>query len=402
MNGKSKKVLIVEDDHVSREILETMLERWGYVVVTAVDGREAWSKFQADDDIQLVISDWMMPHIDGIDFCRMVRGLDSRHYTYFIFLTAKTQIDDIVAGMEAGADDFVTKPFNQTELLVRIRAGERVVELENRLANNVSELSKAYDQMRLDLEAAALVQRSMLPPEQGRYEGLRYAWSYIPSDKIGGDLFNVVKLDKSRVGIFIFDVSGHGVPAALQSVALGRMLSPYESHSSLLLKPAQENGHSVVSPREVTTALNLRFQFATYRGDFITFLYGVMDSETMTFTYTRAGHPCPLHISDGRAVDVCDDGGIPLGIIPDYEYVEHAVHLKKGDRLYFYTDGIIESVNSDGKMFNEKRLSEHLRDSSRVSLEDSISGLMEQVMSWQARSVGIDDMTILGIEIDDE
>jgi sigma-B regulation protein RsbU (phosphoserine phosphatase) len=403
MKAIRRKVLIAEDDNVSRRILSTMLEKWGYDVISSADGHDAWSLFQANPEIQIVISDWMMPQIDGVDFCRRVRALEGRRYAYFILLTAKTQIDDVVAGMEAGADDFITKPFNQTELQVRIRAGERIVQLENRLANNVEELSRAYEQMHLDLEAAASVQRSMLPPERGKYPGMRYAWSFVPCDKIGGDLFNVVGLDYSRSGVYIFDVSGHGVPAALQSVALGRMLSPYEPHSSLLLRAnANGDGHIVVPPKDVTAALNLRFQFATYRGDFITFLYGVMDRESMTFTFSRAGHPCPLHFSGGILKTGSDEGGIPLGIIPEYEYPEHTIELDMGDRLYFYTDGIIEAPNTEGRMFDQKRLCEHLQNASNSSLEDSISGLMREVMAWQAKPIGLDDMTILGIEIGDD
>ena len=400
MPGTQRKVLIAEDDQVSRRILETMLEGWGYNVISTEDGREACEAFRADSEIQLVISDWMMPRTDGVDFCRLVRGMEERRYTYFILLTAKTQIDDVVAGMEAGADDFITKPFNQTELQVRIRAGERVVDLENKLANNVEALSKAYDQMHRDLEAATAIQRAMLPPERGRYPGIKYAWSFVPCDRIGGDLFNVVRLDKTRAGLYIYDVSGHGVPAALQSVSLGRLLSPFEPHSSLLLQPDNNgNGTRIVPPKEVTSALNLRFQFATYRGDFITFLYGVLDSEDMTFTFTRAGHPCPVHLSEGKIVSHTDDGGIPIGIIPDYEYIERSVKLHVGDRLYLYTDGIIEAFNSEGQLFDESRMLECLQSASNSTLEESISGLMKEVMDWQASPIGVDDMTILGIEI---
>ncbi len=403
MTNKSRKVLIAEDDAVSRRILETMFERWGYEVISVVDGIEAWEAFRTDRDIQLVISDWMMPRLDGIEFLQLVRQQEERHYTYFIILTAKTQIDDIVAGMEVGADDFITKPFNQTELQVRVRAGERIVDLENNLANNVDALSKAYDQMRADLEAAAAVQRAMLPPEHGTHPGLKYAWSFIPCDDIGGDLFNIVRLDDSHAGVYIFDVSGHGVPAALQSVALGRMLSPYEPHSSLLLRPGMgRNDTRIVSPKEVTSALNLRFQFATSRGDFITFLYGIMDPEAKTFTYTRAGHPPPLHFSKGKRKELVDDGGIPIGIIPDYHYPEHTLMLSTGDRLYFYTDGIIEAANAEGERFQEERMCDVLQGASNLSLEESISALIREVTTWQSSPIGVDDMTILGVEVGED
>ncbi len=399
-DAERKKILIAEDDPATCKILETTIEKWGYDVIATADGSEAWKIFQTDPDIHIIVSDWMMPEIDGVELCKLVRGAPDRRYTYFIILTAKSQIDDIISGLESGADDFVTKPFNQLELKVRILAGERLIDLETQLANKVDELSLAYSQMRSDLEAAASIQRSMLPARTGQIKTVRYSASFIPCEEIGGDMFNIVELADSKVGLYIFDVSGHGVPAALQSVAMGRILSPFNPEASLLLDPPTDgNLDPVVAPSDVVNRLNIRFQSASSKGDFITFLYGVVDHESRIFTYTRAGHPAPIHISGGKVVDIDDKGDIPIGIVPDYDYVDNVLQLEPGDRLFFFTDGIPEASSEDGERFSEERMVNHLAEFSELSIERCLTRLVKAVKTWQKKDTGDDDMTIMGIEM---
>jgi two-component system NtrC family sensor kinase len=126
------KVLIAEDDRVSRRLLQGLLERWGYQVVAASDGAEAWRRFQ-EDEFPLVISDWMMSEMDGLELIRRIRASEQPGYVYAILLTSLSQKKDVVQGMVAGADDFVTKPFDLEELRVRLQAGERVIRLERTL-----------------------------------------------------------------------------------------------------------------------------------------------------------------------------------------------------------------------------------------------------------------------------
>jgi two-component system cell cycle response regulator len=127
------KVLIAEDDRVTLRLLESRLRRWGYDVVTASDGRQAWDILQEDDCPRLALLDWMMPELDGLEVCKKVRKLVPEPYRYIIMLTAKGGQEDIVEGLEAGADDYLTKPVEMQELKVRLRAGERIVDLQTQL-----------------------------------------------------------------------------------------------------------------------------------------------------------------------------------------------------------------------------------------------------------------------------
>lgn len=127
------KILIAEDDAVSRRLLERKLAMWGYQVVTCSNGTEAWAVLQQEDSPRLAILNWMMPGMDGVQVCREVRNLKRSNYVYLILLTARDQKEDIVEGIEAGADDYVTKPFNPHELNVRVRAGRRILEMQAEL-----------------------------------------------------------------------------------------------------------------------------------------------------------------------------------------------------------------------------------------------------------------------------
>jgi signal transduction histidine kinase len=126
------KILIADDDAVSRRLLQSYLQKWGYELASAKDGAEAWDLFEGGS-FPIVISDWMMPELDGLGLIRRIRSSQRRGYIYAILLTAKSQKEDLVEGMEAGADDFLTKPFDRDELRVRLRAGERIIRLEQTL-----------------------------------------------------------------------------------------------------------------------------------------------------------------------------------------------------------------------------------------------------------------------------
>ena len=141
------RILIAEDDRVSRAVLEGTLKGWGHEVVIACDGQAAWNLLQQEDAPKLAILDWMMPGMDGVELCRRLRGLQRSEPTYVILLTARHRKEDIVAGLDSGANDFIAKPFDRSELKARTRVGERVTILQRELADRVRALEAARDQV---------------------------------------------------------------------------------------------------------------------------------------------------------------------------------------------------------------------------------------------------------------
>ena len=142
------RVLIAEDGSVSRRVLAATLDKLGYEVVVAADGAEAWAALQREDAPHLAILDWMMPKIDGVELCRRVRGLSATTPPYLILLTAKSGKEDVVTGLDAGADDYLTKPFDRAELRARVQVGARVLELQGNLAARARELKTALSQVK--------------------------------------------------------------------------------------------------------------------------------------------------------------------------------------------------------------------------------------------------------------
>ena len=137
------RILIAEDDITSSALLKHMLAGWGYEVIVTKDGNEAWEALQAKDAPRLAILDWMMPGLDGVEVCRKVRQLDVSNPTYIILLTSRSSKKDIVAGLEAGADDYIGKPYETDELRVRVKVGERMTALQSALAEQVHSLREA-------------------------------------------------------------------------------------------------------------------------------------------------------------------------------------------------------------------------------------------------------------------
>lgn len=127
------KVLIADDDALSRKVLEDCLSEWGYHIVMANNGHEAWSILEKSDRPNMVVLDWMMPGMDGVEICRKLRGLNLPNYVYVILLTARSKREDVIKGLESGADDYIIKPFNREELKFRLKIGQRIIELEHRI-----------------------------------------------------------------------------------------------------------------------------------------------------------------------------------------------------------------------------------------------------------------------------
>jgi phosphoserine phosphatase RsbU/P len=142
------RILIAEDEPVSRRLLEQSLTRWGYESVACADGREAWEGLRTQGAPRVAILDWMMPHMDGLEVCRAARATDFAFQPYLILLTGRSKPEDVIAGLRAGADDYLTKPVDRGELEARLQVASRVVALQERLSDRVLELEEALRNVR--------------------------------------------------------------------------------------------------------------------------------------------------------------------------------------------------------------------------------------------------------------
>jgi sigma-B regulation protein RsbU (phosphoserine phosphatase) len=391
--------LVVDDSPIAVRILERTLEKMGHQVLVARDGEEAWDVFRENQDIRIVVTDWMMPRCDGMELCRRIRATADRGYVYVLVQTAKTQKSDMVEALEAGADDFISKPIDLEELRARLRVGQRVIELEGSLADRLSEVSEANDQMKRDLEAAAKVQRALLPVEAPDISRLRSAWVYEPCAMVAGDILNVFQLDEKTVGLYVLDVSGHGVQAAMLAVSLSRILSPLPDEGNLLKQRIENPPHyEVASPVAVAQELNRRFPIDPQTYQYFTLLYGVLDLPTLRFRYVQAGHPGPILLRPGKPPQHCGDGDLPIGFSTSVVYTEKELLLEPADRLLVYSDGLLEARGKENEPYGTSRLDLQLAALADGSLEDLLRGLSIDLRKWVGARDLDDDMTVLGIE----
>lgn len=387
-----ERVLIAEDDNVSRKLLEVHLKSWDYEVVSAANGTEAWELLQRDDAPELVILDWMMPGLAGVEICEKFRELD-KNYAYIILLTAKGMVEDVVKGLEAGADDYVKKPFDKQILQARLKVGQRVVELERLKRKQLLEIQKANDKMSKELEAAANIQRSLLLREAPETKGFEIHWEYQPSSMLGGDMFDVVKISENEVGFYVLDVSGHGTQAAMLSVAICHQISNIMNSGRMNCeKDGSENRSIMLINKLVQRYGNL----LNITGQYFTILSGILNHETGDVSYVRAGHPAPLHIkADGGIEPVEDEGGLPVGMFDEAQYQETKINLAKDDRLLIYTDGLTEAKNDVGEEFGEDGVIRYLKTSDKgVDCLDCLTTISK---AWNKGESFDDDVTLLGI-----
>jgi sigma-B regulation protein RsbU (phosphoserine phosphatase) len=361
-------------------------------VAVAEDGEQAWELFQRHR-FAIVITDWMMPKLDGLELVKMIRAADCADYVYIIMLTAKAEKHDIVAGMGAGADDFLVKPFHRDELQVRLRAGIRITKLNRRLNETNRRLERG-------LEAAAQIQQSFLPTVRPQFKGYEFAWGHSPCGKLGGDMFNVVALGDGKVGIYVLDVTGEDVPAALLATTLSRILAPASDPTSILVARNDDGSVARVrEPAEVAQELNRRFGMREGK-QYFTLAYGVLHLEQRRFEFTSAAHPPLLHLQPGRAPAMLYLEGFPVGMAPETEpFQQRSVVLQPGDRILIYSDGIPDAMRGDGEVFGAARLLDAAQRFSSEPLDGAIRRLMGEVRDWCGDGAANEDVSILGFKV---
>ncbi len=394
----AQHVLIVEDSPVYRRLLARMLAQWGYTVSEAENGVAALD-ILANQPVSLVISDWEMPEMDGLSLCREIRSRQFGHYVYVILLTAREAPDDLTLGFDAGADDFLSKPVEQSELRARLHAGARVLSLESTLAARNARLSEALRQIEQDLEVAARIQQSVLPAHQQRHQDYFSDWIFLPSAWVSGDIFNVFPLD-NHLGFYCVDVSGHGVGAAMMSLAVARQFLHGRAVERFLFTADNE----VASPAEVVRILNGRFcsdevEIVSY----FTMIYGVIDLATGEGRLCQAGHPTPFIVTPEGEARTVGNGGAPVGLMPDLCWTDVNFSLAAGERLCLFSDGITECENLVGEQFGQMRLQASLQAGAGLTLNELLPQFARHLVHWRSGDnkeplAMADDVSLLVIE----
>jgi len=388
------RILIVDDDRLSLRVLQALVVQAGHEAVCANDGEESWQRF-SEGGFSLVICDWEMPRLSGIDLCKRIRAHPARAYTYVIMVSSRSDSEDVAIGVEAGADDFLSKPVRRGDLLTRLRVASRIVELQHRLGEQFRQVELANARFHRDLAAAQKAQQGLLPTRLPVAEGLAFAWRVVPCDELAGDTLNIVRLDARHLAFHVLDVSGHGVASALLAVQVSRYLNP-----SLGGPIALAGAGTPMSPLDVALELNRVFPADPRTHQFFTLLYGVYDTATHQVRLVCAGHPPPLvQRADGR-VEAPEASGHPIGLFAAgiARFGELTIDLEPGDRLWAFSDGVTETSDAQDRIFDTAQLAALLPRLASADLDTALASVLDTLGHWRQGRPVADDISLMAVE----
>jgi phosphoserine phosphatase RsbU/P len=366
-------ILIIEDNPASLEIMNARLSAHGYNIITAVDGAQGFDlALQKLPD--LILSDIMMPKMDGLEVCRRLKNDPDIPFIPIILVTAKTDTKDIVVGLEAGADEYLTKPIEHTSLVARVKSMLRIKDLHDVVLEQ-------SNQLKIQLKTATKVQELFFPKTREVSERVNI-WTYRkPASYVGGDLFDVIELNDGSVLVYLADISGKGVAAALIMAALSTMIRAEAPFYNDIVELLTVVNRSMVN-------------LSSDEGYFATVVCGRYWPENGRLQLLRAGHPFPLWITEGSVNGLPWLEGSPLGIQEEVHYDTSEIYLAEGDSCLFYSDGVTEAENQDRVMFGVDRLHGCLGGQTDPPWGPC---LIEALAQWRGETELNDDTTIVEI-----
>ncbi|WP_261904408.1 PP2C family protein-serine/threonine phosphatase [Vibrio fortis] len=391
-----KDILLVDDNRTILIYMSSVLKKRGYQVHTATGGEEALQILADHDDIQLVLSDWMMPGMSGVELCSELKSKNYDRYIFFVLLSSKGDEASIINGIDAGADDFIDKKTSIDELDARVRAGFRTLVLHNEVVDKNTKLDRAYETIKRDLDSASELIRQILPKTK-HFSCVELSYISIPSAQVGGDMLGYMQLDTDHVAFYLFDVAGHGVSSALMSFSVQTSLSVQQGSSSVVLKNEGDTS-TVCAPADVVSKLNEMYMSNDANILYFTMIYAVLNVKTGLMSYCCAGHP-PLvwyHGNQGNAELIGHDNFV-VGAFDDVEYQAAQIQLQPGDKIWFYSDGITEADNGD-EQYSEEGLREAIEQLSQYPIQRQTELLVNNVRDWTKSDCFDDDVSVLVAE----
>jgi len=371
----TESILLVDDNPTNLQVLFQTLDGVGCKLLVAKNGEMALSianKARPD----LILLDIMMPDIDGYEVCRQLKSVPATSDIPVIFLSALGDTEDKVKGLQLGAVDYITKPFQPDEVIARVNTHLTIHRLKR-------EVESRKDQLEHELKVVSEVQQKLLPKQLPAIDGFKLAAHYETSRYAGGDYYDIIELPDNHWGFLIADAEGHSAPAAVlmaMTCALFRAYPDTTTDPAKMLHYLNEHLCKVAEP------------------SFMTALYAVYDANQKTMRVARAGQPLPMiyRFSEKQAVEFPCPGVYPLGIEPyEIEIPVTETKLEAGDRFLVYTDGVSERFNTEEDIYGEKRVLRLLAIDSVDNPRDVLAAIMADVERFAGERPADDDQALL-------
>lgn len=374
------KVLVVDDEPVNLQVLINQLSLAGYCVMTAHNGEEALTLFETSQELpEIVLMDIMMPKMSGYEVTKALRKKYSLSDLPIIMLTAKNQISDLVTGLECGANDYLSKPFNKIELLSRVNTL-----LSLKRTNEKQKELLIFEQ---ELKIAHRIQQSIIPKSFSKNKHINIAALFIPMMEVAGDFYDYHMPNEKEMGILIADISGHGVSAAL-------IASMVKIAFSLVR-------NFIHKPSEVMSELN-KMLIGKFDNQYLTANYIYLNFEEKILINANGGHP-PLLIqkADSKELITLKPSGKILGWFDNITNETRKINLDEGDRIFLYTDCIEESINENEEEYGEERLFAFIQKNKNTEITKLKTKMIEELKNWTNKKYFDDDLTFIILEIMD-
>ena len=375
------KVLVVDDTKMNQRILSSALGN-DYQVTVATDSFSAF-KAIAKDKPDLILLDIIMPGLDGYEVCRILKEDLSTAGIPVIFITGLTDVKAKSKGFEAGAVDYITKPFEVLEVKARVHNHISMQRSMQKLKMAHDAIEEQRRRMQMELDLGKKIQSDMLPTIYPRSDKFDISAFLKPAKELGGDFYDFFFIDDRHLCFCVGDVSGKGVPAALFMAVSKTLIKSYS--------PGQ------LSPARILTSVNRELSTDNQLMMFVSLFVGILDIETGRLCFSNGGHNAPFLVeSDNTVTEIAQRHGMVLGYSRERSYAESELVLHSGDSLVLYSDGVTEAVDVAGNLYGEKRLSVSLQ-AGAGSARKQVDRILSDLESYVGREPQADDITVLAL-----
>ncbi len=364
------KLLIADDDLTSRTMLGAVTKKWGYEPILADDGETAWNLLQENDSPLLLLIDWEMPRLDGLGLCQRIRQQATNNPPYIILLTSRHETDDVVAGLEAGANNYIVKPFANAELKARLQVGQRMLELQG-------ELKRTQDILTFEREVIENIVLKMHASKT--FESTQLRSLEVPVEKTSGDiLLSAFRPDKTR-HIMLGDFTGHGLMAAVGGPTILDIFYTMTEKNLSITNIANEMNRQLLS--KMPTGL------------FLGAIFIELCPQRKTLSLWNCGMSDILIYRNSQLIQKFKSNMLALGILEQDFEPTNTLEIEAGDRIYAYSDGITEVINKNNEEFGQERLEQTIHQ--LLSTHAEIDFLSTAVDTFREGTVQFDDITLV-------